>query len=43
MDDDTTIDGPEQNHKLIVDSTFTAIYQPDDSEQHKAYYHAKYR
>jgi len=26
MDDDTTIDRPEQNHKLIVDSTFIEIY-----------------
>ncbi|CAF1213645.1 unnamed protein product [Rotaria sordida] len=33
MDDETTIHGPEESHKLIVDSTFVAIYQPEDSEQ----------
>ncbi|CAF4339497.1 unnamed protein product, partial [Rotaria sordida] len=33
--------GPEQNHKLIVDSTVVAIPEPYDSEQRKAYYHAK--
>ncbi|CAF1337255.1 unnamed protein product [Rotaria sordida] len=33
--------GPEQNHKLIVDSTVIAIPEPYDSEQRKAYYHAK--
>ncbi|CAF1274018.1 unnamed protein product [Rotaria sordida] len=41
MDDETTIHGPEESHKLIVDSTFVAIYQPEDSEQRKMYYHAK--
>ncbi|CAF1134280.1 unnamed protein product [Rotaria sordida] len=41
MDDETTIHGPEQHHKLIVDTTFIAIYQAEDSEQRKAYYHAK--
>ncbi|CAF4293162.1 unnamed protein product, partial [Rotaria sordida] len=43
MDDETTIHGPEQYHKLIVDSTFIAIEQPEDSEQRKAYYHEKVR
>ncbi|CAF4846550.1 unnamed protein product, partial [Rotaria sp. Silwood1] len=33
--------GHERNHKLIVDSTFIAIPEPYDSEQRKAYYHAK--
>jgi hypothetical protein len=33
--------GPEQDHKLIVDSTFIAIHEPHDSEQRKEYYHAK--
>ncbi|CAF4522245.1 unnamed protein product [Rotaria sp. Silwood2] len=33
--------GHEQNHKLIVDSTFIAIPEPYDSEQRKASYHAK--
>ncbi|CAF4355000.1 unnamed protein product, partial [Rotaria sordida] len=33
MDDETTIHGSEESHKLIVDSIFVAIYQPEDSEQ----------
>ncbi len=33
--------GPQQHHKLIVDSTFIAIHEPHDSEQRKKYYHAK--
>ncbi len=33
--------GPQQHHKLIVDSTFIAIPEPHDSEQRKEYYHAK--
>ncbi|CAF4703068.1 unnamed protein product, partial [Rotaria sp. Silwood2] len=33
--------GPERQHKLIVDSTFIAIPEPYDSEERKAYYHAK--
>ncbi|CAF1346933.1 unnamed protein product, partial [Didymodactylos carnosus] len=36
-----TIHGPEQHHKLIVGSTSIAIPEPHDSEQRKAYYHAK--
>ncbi|CAF3688236.1 unnamed protein product [Rotaria sp. Silwood1] len=42
--DDTnrrTPHGPQQDHKLIVDSTFIAIHEPHDSEQRKEYYHAK--
>ncbi|CAF0983451.1 unnamed protein product [Rotaria sordida] len=33
--------GPQQHHKLIVDSTFIAIPEPYDSEKRKVYYHAK--
>ncbi|CAF1553370.1 unnamed protein product [Rotaria sp. Silwood1] len=33
--------GPQQHHKLIVDSTFIAIPEPHDSEQRKKFYHAK--
>ncbi|CAF4259455.1 unnamed protein product [Rotaria sp. Silwood2] len=33
--------GPEQSHKLIVDSTFIAVPEPSNSEERKAYYHAK--
>ncbi|CAF1188427.1 unnamed protein product [Rotaria sordida] len=33
--------GPEQHHKLIVDSTFIAIPKPNDSQQRKAYYNSK--
>ncbi|CAF1380456.1 unnamed protein product [Rotaria sordida] len=33
--------GPQQHHKLIIDSTFIAIPEPHDSEQRKKYYHAK--
>ncbi|CAF4300808.1 unnamed protein product, partial [Rotaria sordida] len=32
---------PERQHKLIVDLTFIAIPEPYDSEERKAYYHAK--
>ncbi|CAF3994004.1 unnamed protein product [Rotaria sp. Silwood1] len=42
--DDTsriTSHGPEQQHKLIVDSTFIAIPELYDSEERKTYYHAK--
>jgi len=41
MSNRTTTHGPEEHHKLIVDSTFIAIPQPDDSTERKAYYHAK--
>ncbi|CAF1298484.1 unnamed protein product [Rotaria sordida] len=41
MDDEDAVHGSEQHHKLIVDSTFIPIYQPEDSEERKAYYHAK--
>jgi hypothetical protein len=37
----TTPHGPEEYHKLIVDSTFIAIPQPNDSTERKAYYHVK--
>ncbi|CAF2093802.1 unnamed protein product, partial [Rotaria magnacalcarata] len=37
----TTPHGPEEYHKLIVDSTFIAIPQPEDSTKRKTYYHAK--
>ena len=33
--------GSEQQHKLIVDSTFIAIPEPYDLQERKAYYHAK--
>ncbi|CAF4329107.1 unnamed protein product [Rotaria sordida] len=33
--------GPEEHHKLIVDSTCIAVPQPDDSQQRKAYYNSK--
>ena len=33
--------GPQQYHKVIVDSTCIAIPEPYDSEQRKAYYHMK--
>ena len=41
IDAETMIRGSERHHKLIADSTFIAIHQPDDSAQRKAYYHAK--
>ncbi len=41
IDDDDTVHGPEQYHKLIVDSTCIAIYQPEDPEERKTYYHGK--
>jgi hypothetical protein len=37
----TTPHGPEEHHNLIVDSTFIAISQPDDSTERKAYYYGK--
>jgi hypothetical protein len=33
--------GPQQHHKLIVDSTCIAIPEPSDSDQRKAHYHGK--
>ncbi|CAF4827017.1 unnamed protein product, partial [Rotaria sp. Silwood2] len=33
--------GPEQHHKLIVDSTFIANPEPYDSDRRKMYYHSK--
>lgn len=33
--------GPQKHQKLIVDSTCIAVLVPSDSEQRKAYYHAK--
>jgi hypothetical protein len=33
--------GPEEHHKLIVDSNVIAIPEPNDSQQRKAYYHSK--
>ncbi|CAF1550003.1 unnamed protein product [Rotaria sordida] len=33
--------GPEQHHKLIVDSTFIPIPEPYDSDRRKTYYHSK--
>lgn len=33
--------GPQQQHKLIVDSTCVAIPEPSDSDQRRAYYHTK--
>ncbi|CAF2941950.1 unnamed protein product [Rotaria sp. Silwood2] len=41
MSNRTAAHGPEEHHKLIVDSNFIAIPQPDDINQRKAYYHAK--
>lgn len=41
MSNITTQHGTEEYHKLIVDSTFIAIPQPDDSTERKAYYHVK--
>jgi hypothetical protein len=41
MDEESTAHGLGEHHKLIVDSTFIVINQPEDSEQRKAYYHAK--
>ncbi|CAF4171012.1 unnamed protein product [Rotaria sp. Silwood2] len=35
MSNRTTPHGPEEHHKLIVDSTFIAISQRDDLDQHK--------
>jgi hypothetical protein len=36
-----TLHGPEQHHKLIVNSTCIAVPEPHDSEQRKKYYNAK--
>ncbi|CAF3777202.1 unnamed protein product [Rotaria sordida] len=36
MSSRTTAHGSEEHHKLIVDSTFIAIPQPNDSTQRKA-------
>lgn len=33
--------GPQQQHKLIVDSTCIAIPEPSDGDERRAYYHAK--
>ncbi|CAF1579689.1 unnamed protein product [Rotaria sp. Silwood1] len=33
--------GPQQHHKLIVDSTSIAIPEPSDANQRKAYYYGK--
>ncbi|CAF3140860.1 unnamed protein product [Rotaria sp. Silwood2] len=41
MDDEDTTHGPEQYHKLIVDSTCIPIDQPEDREERKTYYHGK--
>ncbi|CAF2812772.1 unnamed protein product [Rotaria sp. Silwood2] len=41
MTDINTTYGPEENHKLLVDSTYIVIPQPNDSRQRKAYYHSK--
>ena len=41
MNDEATPHGPLQYQKLTVDSTFISIHQPEDSDQRKAYYHAK--
>jgi hypothetical protein len=41
MDSRNTAHGPEEHHKLIVDSTSIAVPQPDDSQQRKAYFHSK--
>ena len=41
IDDEAAAHGPEHYHKLIVDSIYIAIHQPEDSEQRKTYYHAK--
>ncbi|CAF1290311.1 unnamed protein product [Rotaria sordida] len=37
----TTAHGPEEHHKLVVDSTSIAVPQSDDSQQRKAYFHSK--
>jgi hypothetical protein len=41
MDDEDTTHGPEQYHKLIVDSTCIPTDQPEDREERKTYYHGK--
>lgn len=41
IDDEDAIHGPEHHHKLIVDSTFIAIHQPEDADDRRAHYHAK--
>ena len=41
MSNKTAPHGPGKHYTLIVDSTFIAIPQPDDSTKCKAYCHAK--
>ncbi|CAF1359039.1 unnamed protein product [Rotaria sordida] len=41
MSNRTTAHGPEEHHKLIVDSASIAAPQPHDSQQRKAYLHSK--
>ncbi|CAF1469936.1 unnamed protein product [Rotaria sordida] len=41
MSNRTTAHGPEEHHKLIVDSTSIGVPQPDDSQQCKAHFHWK--
>ena len=41
VDEDDTIHGPEQHHKLIVDSMYIAINSPEDYTERKIFYHAK--
>ena len=41
MNEESTSHELEEHYKLIVDPTFIATQQPEDSEQRKAHYHAK--
>ncbi|CAF2694064.1 unnamed protein product [Rotaria sp. Silwood2] len=41
LDSRNTAHGPEEHHKLIVDSTSIAVPQPEDSQQRKTYFHSK--
>ncbi|CAF4064825.1 unnamed protein product [Rotaria sp. Silwood2] len=41
MDSRNTAHGPEEYQELIVDATSIAISQPEDSQQHKAYFYSK--
>ncbi|CAF4936614.1 unnamed protein product, partial [Rotaria sp. Silwood1] len=41
MDSRHTAHGPEEHHKLIVDTTSIAVPQPIDSKQRKAYFNSK--
>ncbi len=41
IDNRTTVHGPQQHHKRIVDTNCIGIPKPYDSEQRKAYYYAK--